>query len=62
MAARDRRVSLMNEIMASIRMLKFMAWEAPFEKRIMDARDEELKQQRNNYILEVFFEFGRVLR
>ena len=57
MAARDKRVSLMNEVMSSIRMLKFMAWEAPFEKRILNAREEELKQQRRIYTLEIAFDF-----
>ncbi|OJA09234.1 hypothetical protein AZE42_11223 [Rhizopogon vesiculosus] len=35
MKARDERVSLMNEILGGIRMLKFMAWERSFEKRVM---------------------------
>ena len=55
MAARDRRVALMTEVLSSIRMLKFMAWERPFEQRILKARAEELKQQRTNFLLEVAF-------
>jgi ABC-type multidrug transport system fused ATPase/permease subunit len=35
MKARDERVSLTNEILGGIRMLKFMAWERSFEKRVM---------------------------
>ena len=34
-----------------------MAYERVFEKRIMAARAEELKQQRNNYLLEIAFNF-----
>lgn len=57
MSARDRRVSLMSEVLSSIRYIKFMAYENVFEKRILRAREEELKQQRTNYVLEVAFNF-----
>ncbi|CAH7666033.1 hypothetical protein PPACK8108_LOCUS348 [Phakopsora pachyrhizi] len=43
MVARDRRVSLMNEVLSSIRMIKYMAWESPFEKKILRSREYELK-------------------
>ncbi|KAL7336764.1 P-loop containing nucleoside triphosphate hydrolase protein [Rhodotorula toruloides] len=56
MATRDRRVSLMNEVLGSIRMIKFYAFERPFEKRILDARRDELKTLRWNYFLEVSFQ------
>ncbi|TCD67258.1 hypothetical protein EIP91_000335 [Steccherinum ochraceum] len=49
MKARDQRVSLMNEILGGIRMLKFMAWERSFEKRVLKIRDRELKYQNLNY-------------
>ncbi|CAD6589269.1 MAG: hypothetical protein CYPHOPRED_004772, partial [Cyphobasidiales sp. Tagirdzhanova-0007] len=52
MAARDRRVSLMSEVLSSIRYIKFMAYERAFEQRILRAREEEIRQQRNNYLLE----------
>lgn len=57
MSARDKRVSLMNEVLSSIRYIKFMAYERPFEQRILKAREEEMKQQRHNYMLEVAFNF-----
>lgn len=57
MSARDRRVSLMSEVLSSIRYIKFMAYEKVFEKRILEARAEELRQQRKNYFLEVAFNF-----
>lgn len=55
MKARDERVSLMNEILGGIRMLKFMAWERSFEKRVMKVRERELKYQKLNYKIEVVF-------
>ena len=38
MSARDKRVSLMNEVLQSVRMIKYMAIEQPFEDRIMESR------------------------
>ncbi|KAI5478748.1 ATP-binding cassette transporter [Pseudohyphozyma bogoriensis] len=55
MSSRDKRVSLMNEVLQSIRMIKYFAWEDPFTERIMAARGEELKQLRRNFYLEVGF-------
>ncbi|KAG2142476.1 multidrug resistance-associated ABC transporter [Suillus clintonianus] len=55
MKARDERVSLMNEILGGIRMLKFMAWERSFEKRVLKIRERELKYQKLNYRIEVVF-------
>ncbi|EIW78632.1 multidrug resistance-associated ABC transporter [Coniophora puteana RWD-64-598 SS2] len=55
MKARDERVALMNEVLGAIRMLKFMAWERPFESRILRVRERELKYQKLNYWLEVIF-------
>lgn len=55
MKARDERVALMNEILGAIRMLKFMAWERNFEKRVLGVREKELKFQRLNYIIEVLW-------
>ena len=53
MKARDERVSLMNEILGGIRMLKFMAWERSFESRVHKVRRKELEHQRRNYHIEV---------
>ncbi|KAI5122627.1 hypothetical protein M0805_008716 [Coniferiporia weirii] len=55
MKARDERVALMNELLGAIRMLKFMAWERSFEKRVLKIREKELKYQRLNYIIETVF-------
>ena len=53
MKARDERVSLMNEVLGGIRMLKFMAWERSFESRVHKVRRKELKYQQRNYYIEV---------
>ncbi|KAG2008510.1 ATP-binding cassette transporter [Coprinopsis cinerea AmutBmut pab1-1] len=55
MKARDERVSLMNEILGGIRMLKFMAWERSFEKRVMGIREKELKYQKRHYRIQTLW-------
>ncbi|KAJ7319100.1 multidrug resistance-associated ABC transporter [Mycena albidolilacea] len=55
MKARDERVALMNEILGGIRMLKFMAWERSFEKRVIKVREKELRYQKLNYTIEVLW-------
>ena len=53
MSTRDERISLMNEILGGIRMIKFMAWERSFESRVHKVRRKELKYQRRSYYIEV---------
>lgn len=55
MEARDKRVSLMNEVLQGIRQIKFFAWEKKWEERIMKARNVELHQLSITYINGVFF-------
>ncbi|KAF8549145.1 P-loop containing nucleoside triphosphate hydrolase protein [Imleria badia] len=55
MKTRDERVALMNEILGAIRMLKFMAWERSFEKRVLKVRERELKYQKLSYMVELLF-------
>ncbi|WOO81435.1 ATP-dependent bile acid permease [Vanrija pseudolonga] len=55
MKTRDQRTALMNEVLQGIRMLKFMAWERSFERRINGIRKNELSWQARNYQIEVFF-------
>ncbi|KAG8959224.1 hypothetical protein FRC03_008275 [Tulasnella sp. 419] len=55
MKTRDERVSLMNEILGGMRMLKFMAWERSYEARVLRVRDKELHYQRRNFFIETFF-------
>lgn len=55
MKARDKRVSLMTEVLQGIRQIKFFAWETNWEKRVMEARDAELHQLAITYINGVLF-------
>ncbi|EKD03427.1 hypothetical protein A1Q2_02282 [Trichosporon asahii var. asahii CBS 8904] len=55
MKARDQRSALMNELLQAVRMVKFMAWERPFERRVNQIRRSELSWQARNYQIEVLF-------
>ncbi|KAF1805468.1 P-loop containing nucleoside triphosphate hydrolase protein [Mucor lusitanicus] len=55
MEARDKRVSLMNEVLQGIRQIKFFAWEKRWEKRVMEAREVELHHLGVTYMTEVLF-------
>ncbi|KAK4511114.1 uncharacterized protein ATC70_012325 [Mucor velutinosus] len=55
MKARDKRVSLMTEVLQGIRQIKFFAWETNWEKRVMEARDAELTQLAVTYINGILF-------
>ena len=52
MTARDKRVSLMNEVLQGIRQIKFFASEKDWQKRILQARNTELRFLRTNYYCE----------
>nr|QST14991.1 ABCC10 protein [Diaphanosoma celebensis] len=43
MAAKDRRVQLINELLTGIRVIKYYAWERHFRHKIEGLREEELK-------------------
>ncbi|KAL9119448.1 MAG: hypothetical protein Q9187_004001 [Circinaria calcarea] len=51
MAASDRRIQSTTEMVRSIRVIKFFAWESCFEQRIDEKRTEELRALRARYIL-----------
>ncbi|CEP08191.1 hypothetical protein [Parasitella parasitica] len=55
MEARDKRVSLMNEVLQGIRQIKFFAWELNWEKRVLEARDLEIKHLQTTFFSEVLF-------
>nr|XP_037273420.1 multidrug resistance-associated protein 1-like [Rhipicephalus microplus] len=42
MIQKDRRIKLMNEMLAGIKVLKLYAWETAFQKRVQDLRNVEL--------------------
>ena len=39
----DSRVKLINEVLTGIRIIKFYAWERPFNKEVDKVREEELQ-------------------
>jgi hypothetical protein len=41
--AKDKRIKLMNEILAGMKVLKLYAWEIPFMKRLGDIRRKEIR-------------------
>ncbi|UZJ54396.1 hypothetical protein CBS101457_003716 [Exobasidium rhododendri] len=41
--ATDNRLNLTNEVLNCIKTVKFFAWEKPFEKRLNEARERELR-------------------
>ncbi|EPB91889.1 hypothetical protein HMPREF1544_01183 [Mucor circinelloides 1006PhL] len=55
MKTRDKRVSLMNEVLQGIRQIKFFAWESNWSKRILESRDAELGCIKKGYLSEVVF-------
>ncbi|KAI8599639.1 P-loop containing nucleoside triphosphate hydrolase protein [Dissophora ornata] len=55
-SARDDRVTLMGELIAGIRMIKFFAWELSFSEKILKAREIELKKLVNVYKNTILFQ------
>ncbi|KAG0307031.1 hypothetical protein BGZ98_001224 [Dissophora globulifera] len=55
-SARDDRVTLMGELIAGIRMIKFFAWEMSFSEKILKAREIELKKLVNVYKNTILFQ------
>lgn len=54
MAISDERVEKTNELLQSIRIIKFFAWEDKFAQGVLKVRERELKVLRNRYILWAF--------
>ncbi|PWN37140.1 uncharacterized protein FA14DRAFT_113198, partial [Meira miltonrushii] len=46
----DERLNLANEVLTCIKTVKFFAWEKPFEKRMGETREKELKALRERFI------------
>ena len=52
----DKRVSLMNEVINSIRLIKMYAWETPFTEKIQKIRVKEMKAlQKTAFLQSVSF-------
>lgn len=43
-AVTDKRTTMMNEILSSIRLIKMYAWEEPFEDKVKEIRKKEKKE------------------
>lgn len=54
MKAKDRRVEINNEVLGSMKVIKFQAWEESFQKKIEDLRKAELKQLLKYCIADAF--------
>ncbi|KAL1919296.1 uncharacterized protein VTP21DRAFT_1989 [Calcarisporiella thermophila] len=50
MNARDSRISLMNELLHGIRVVKYFAWEPRFREKLLDIRQTELARLAQTYI------------
>lgn len=50
----SRRVHIMSEILAAIKLIKFYAWEMPFYNRIVDIRKREMHLLKVHLIATVF--------
>ncbi|KAI7834991.1 P-loop containing nucleoside triphosphate hydrolase protein [Kickxella alabastrina] len=51
MKASDKRMSMTNEILQGVRIIKFFAWEPQFEKQVAAIRSGELGVLRKRYLL-----------
>ena len=50
----DKRVTMMDEIINSMRLIKMYAWEEPFIKRVEDLRRQEISQLRRAALIQAF--------
>ncbi|CCG81413.1 Putative uncharacterized protein [Taphrina deformans PYCC 5710] len=57
MKAKDRRVSLMNEILQNIRQIKFQADERYFSEKVHNVRNQELRQVSISYMAYIGLDF-----
>ena len=55
LAARDKRMGVLNELLGAIKFIKFFAWEDRWSQRTMDARKKELSWMVKSRINSVLF-------
>ena len=55
LAARDKRMGVLNELLGAIKFIKFFAWEGRWTERTMDARKKELSWMVKSRINSVLF-------
>ncbi|EIN03587.1 multidrug resistance-associated ABC transporter [Punctularia strigosozonata HHB-11173 SS5] len=53
--AQDKRMGVLNELITSIKLIKFMAWQDRWIKRVMDAREVEMQWMIKSRINSIFF-------
>ncbi len=58
LAASDKRIKTVNEVLNGIKVIKFYGWEITFEKLINKMRDIELKILKKSTILYTFLNFS----
>ena len=54
----DSRIKILNEVLSGMRVIKYYAWERPFEEKVKNLRDDELsslKSAQNYRALQSFF-------
>ncbi|KOS12408.1 atp-dependent bile acid permease [Malassezia pachydermatis] len=51
--ATDERLNLANEVLACIKTVKFFAWEKPFETRMKETREKELRLLRTHFFFSI---------
>jgi ABC-type multidrug transport system fused ATPase/permease subunit len=65
LAARDKRMNLLNELLNALKFVKFFAWEERWAKRVFDARKHELdwliKSRLNNIMLQALWSTAPIL-
>ncbi|CAK5284084.1 unnamed protein product, partial [Mycena citricolor] len=55
--AKDKRMGQVNELLASIKLIKFFAWEEMWLKRAMEARNEEMVWRRRGRMNNVLYHY-----
>ncbi|KAF9027408.1 multidrug resistance-associated ABC transporter [Hymenopellis radicata] len=55
MAARDKRMGVLNELIGAVKFIKFFAWEDKWIKKALDARDVEMKWMVKSRINSILF-------
>ncbi|KAJ3291882.1 hypothetical protein HK104_005738 [Borealophlyctis nickersoniae] len=57
----DKRVNITNEVLQGIRIIKYLAWESQFMKRILEARKTELAALKRLWLAYIGFNFTATL-
>jgi ABC-type multidrug transport system fused ATPase/permease subunit len=55
LGARDKRMSVLNELIGAVKFIKFFAWEERWTQRVLDAREVEMKWMIKSRINSIMF-------